>query len=98
VRFFCFPAMRAKNFASQKRAANSMPCGQETLGLKRRHAAHTRRCNSLAENLVFHVARSEHARDAGFCRVRRRADIAVLVHIDLSTEYFRRRRMPYRDE
>ena len=63
-----------------------------------RHAAHARGRDRLAENLVLHVAGGEHARHIGARGIRRGADIAFRVHVELAVEQLRCRRMADGDE
>src|SRR3954464_10896494 len=76
-----------------QRQIAGMAAGQEAFGFQRRHAAHTRRRHRLAENLVLDVTGREHARHRGMRGVRRRLDIAALVHVELALEQAGGRRM-----
>lgn len=76
----------------------SVSTRQKTLRFERRHATHPGRRHGLAKYLVFHVARREHAIDTRARRIRRRADVAFVIHIELALEQFGRGRMSDRDE
>src|ERR1700722_17794256 len=71
---------------------------QEALGLERAHAAHAGGGHRLAEDLVLDVAGGEHAGNVGRRRIRRGADVAFGVHVELAAEQLGRRGVADRDE
>src|SRR5579871_1933014 len=71
---------------------------EEALGLERAHAAHAGGGDRLAEHLVLDVARREHAGHVGRRRIRRRADVALGVHVELAAKQLGRRRVADRHE
>src|SRR5689334_24143086 len=79
-------------------AKNSVAAGEETLRFERCHAAHPGGGNRLTKDLVFDIARGEHAGDAGLGRIGRRLDVALAIHIELAAEHFRSGRVSDRDE
>ena len=70
---------------------------QIAFGIERRHAAGPGRGDRLPVDVVLHVAAREHAFDARF-RAIVGDDVAVRVHLDLSPEQRRVRRVADRDE
>ena len=61
-------------------------------------AAHSRRGHRLAERLVLHIARREHARHVRRGRIGRGQDIALVVHVELPVEQRGRGGVADRDE
>ena len=70
---------------------------QILLGVDRRHAAGAGGGNRLTVDVILDVARGEDARDVG-ARAVVRQDVAVRVHLELTLEERRVRRVADRDE
>ena len=93
---FSLPEVRRSHSAAPR--VRLVMRGEESLGLERRHAAHSGGGHRLAVDVVGDVAGRKHAGHRGRGRVRRGHDVAGRLHLELALEELGRRRVADGDE